>query len=49
MSVWAGKGLAKLEFLTVNQRGEEVLDGQATVYQADSQAGTTGRPQPILS
>ena len=36
-SVRASKGLAKLEFFVVNQRGEEVLEGQATVYQAEPQ------------
>ena len=36
-SVRASKGLAKLEFSVVNQRGEEVLEGQATVYQAEPQ------------
>ncbi len=34
-SVRASRGLAKLEFFVVNQRGEEVLEGQATVYQAE--------------
>ncbi len=36
-SVRASRGLAKLEFFVVNQRGEEVLEGQATVYQAEPQ------------
>ena len=36
-SVRASKGLAKLAFSVVNQRGEEVLEGQATVYQAEPQ------------
>ncbi len=37
-SVRAGRNLAEREFLIVNQRGEEVLEGQTTVHQADSQA-----------
>ncbi len=37
-SVRASRNLAELEFLVVNQRGEDVLEGQATVYQAEPQA-----------
>ena len=36
-SVRASRGMAKLEFSVVNQRGEQVLEGQATVYQAEPQ------------